>query len=182
MVRTNRSSCRRRLISCRPVLINAIPYFLSRLDGTPYRSTFASYLSTSFMASNFLFLAHATATSSPVRHSFPFQSRIETDGLTTVDRCVVDQSDHTHPVDPDGAADTQHIHPSCTWRPIHVCYPQWNRTGRRWRVHADRRGRRSIAFRVVGHANHHGRKCCSRRCRQYGPGRCSCRVGLGIAR
>ncbi|GBE79362.1 hypothetical protein SCP_0205600 [Sparassis crispa] len=44
-------------------LITATPYFLSRLDGSPLKSTFSSYLSTTFMASNLGFLARATATS-----------------------------------------------------------------------------------------------------------------------
>ncbi|KAF9076571.1 nucleoside transporter-domain-containing protein [Rhodocollybia butyracea] len=43
-------------------LITAIPYFLSRLDGSSVQSTFTSYLSITFTAANFLFLAHATAT------------------------------------------------------------------------------------------------------------------------
>ncbi|TFK43275.1 nucleoside transporter-domain-containing protein [Crucibulum laeve] len=50
------------------VMITATPYFLSRVAGSPLRSTFSSYLSTSFTASNFIFLAHATATS---KHSTP---------------------------------------------------------------------------------------------------------------
>ncbi|KIM45965.1 hypothetical protein M413DRAFT_298833 [Hebeloma cylindrosporum] len=45
------------------VVITAMPFFLSRLSGSPYRSTFASYLTTSFTAANFIFLAHATANS-----------------------------------------------------------------------------------------------------------------------
>ncbi|RDB20451.1 Equilibrative nucleoside transporter 1 [Hypsizygus marmoreus] len=45
------------------VIITATPFFLSRLGGSPLRQTFSSYLSTSFTASNFLFLAHATAVS-----------------------------------------------------------------------------------------------------------------------
>ena len=45
-------------------LITATPYFLSRLDGTPYKTTFNSYLSVTFTATNFIFLAHATFQSS----------------------------------------------------------------------------------------------------------------------
>ncbi|KAI0068951.1 hypothetical protein BV25DRAFT_1791166 [Artomyces pyxidatus] len=45
------------------VMITATPYFLSRLKGSSIHSTFGSYLATSFTLSNFLFLAHATATS-----------------------------------------------------------------------------------------------------------------------
>ncbi|THH08185.1 hypothetical protein EW146_g9079 [Bondarzewia mesenterica] len=45
------------------VMITATPYFLSRLEGSPVRSLFSSYLSTSFTFANFSFLAHATATS-----------------------------------------------------------------------------------------------------------------------
>ncbi|KAM5534886.1 hypothetical protein V8D89_011441 [Ganoderma adspersum] len=43
-------------------LINATPYFLSRVADTPLKSSFSSYLSTTFTAANFGFLAHATAT------------------------------------------------------------------------------------------------------------------------
>ncbi|KAI9001317.1 nucleoside transporter-domain-containing protein [Trametes punicea] len=43
-------------------IITATPFFLSRLEGTPLKSTFSSYLSTTFTAANFAFLAHATAT------------------------------------------------------------------------------------------------------------------------
>ncbi|THV05387.1 hypothetical protein K435DRAFT_104157 [Dendrothele bispora CBS 962.96] len=44
-------------------LITATPYFLSRLSDSPLKSTFNSYLSTTFTAANFIFLARATATS-----------------------------------------------------------------------------------------------------------------------
>ncbi|CCM03372.1 uncharacterized protein FIBRA_05502 [Fibroporia radiculosa] len=44
------------------VMITATPYFLSRLEGSSLKSSFSSYLSTTFMVSNFSFLAHATAT------------------------------------------------------------------------------------------------------------------------
>ncbi|KAK1226030.1 hypothetical protein PQX77_010989 [Marasmius sp. AFHP31] len=44
-------------------LITATPYFLSRLADSPYQSTFSSYLSITFTASNFIFLTHATLTS-----------------------------------------------------------------------------------------------------------------------
>lgn len=50
------------------VIITATPFFLSRLVGSPIKSTFASYLSTSFNAANFIFLAHATATT---KHTIP---------------------------------------------------------------------------------------------------------------
>ncbi|KAF5393979.1 hypothetical protein D9757_000334 [Collybiopsis confluens] len=50
-------------------LITAIPYFLSRLEGASYQSTFPSYLSITFTLANFLFLAHATATSKQVSPS-----------------------------------------------------------------------------------------------------------------
>ncbi|KAK0467879.1 nucleoside transporter-domain-containing protein [Desarmillaria tabescens] len=45
------------------VMITATPYFMARLSTSPIRLTFSSYLSTSFTASNSIFLAHATATS-----------------------------------------------------------------------------------------------------------------------
>ncbi|OCH95953.1 hypothetical protein OBBRIDRAFT_787800 [Obba rivulosa] len=44
-------------------LITATPYFMSRLEGSSLQSSFSSYLSTTFTASNLGFLAHATATS-----------------------------------------------------------------------------------------------------------------------
>lgn len=43
-----------------------MPYFTSRLSGSVFQSTFGSYLSTSFTATGFGFLAHATATSKQV--------------------------------------------------------------------------------------------------------------------
>ncbi|TDL29058.1 hypothetical protein BD410DRAFT_757726 [Rickenella mellea] len=43
-------------------MITATPYFLSRLAGSPLKNTFSSYLSITFTASNFGFLAHATIT------------------------------------------------------------------------------------------------------------------------
>jgi hypothetical protein len=45
-----------------PVMITAEPYFLSQLRNSPIRSTFGSYLVTTFTLSNFVFLAHATVT------------------------------------------------------------------------------------------------------------------------
>ena len=44
-------------------MITAIPFFLSRLSNSPLKSTFSSYLSTSFTVAGFVFLAHATAVS-----------------------------------------------------------------------------------------------------------------------
>ncbi|KAF8062185.1 nucleoside transporter-domain-containing protein [Lyophyllum atratum] len=44
-------------------MITATPFFLSRLAGSPFESTFSSYLSTTFTASRFIFLARATAIS-----------------------------------------------------------------------------------------------------------------------
>lgn len=44
------------------VIITAMPFFLSRLANSPLRSTFSSYLTTTFTVSNFIFLAHATVT------------------------------------------------------------------------------------------------------------------------
>ncbi|KAI0347455.1 hypothetical protein BDW22DRAFT_1368089 [Trametopsis cervina] len=44
-------------------LITATPYFLARLTGSVLKSTFSSYLSTTFTVANFGFLAHATSTS-----------------------------------------------------------------------------------------------------------------------
>ncbi|KZT62152.1 hypothetical protein CALCODRAFT_426720 [Calocera cornea HHB12733] len=44
-------------------MITAMPYFLSRLEGSSLRSAFPSWLSTSFTAANFVVLAYATYTS-----------------------------------------------------------------------------------------------------------------------
>ncbi|KZO89775.1 hypothetical protein CALVIDRAFT_543304 [Calocera viscosa TUFC12733] len=41
-------------------MITAMPYFLSRLEGSSLRSAFASWLSTSFTAANFVVLGYAT--------------------------------------------------------------------------------------------------------------------------
>ncbi|KAI0303095.1 nucleoside transporter-domain-containing protein [Russula brevipes] len=48
------------------VMITAEPYFISQLQRSSIRSTFASYLAATFMLSNFAFLAHATVTSKKV--------------------------------------------------------------------------------------------------------------------
>jgi hypothetical protein len=48
------------------VMIIAEPYFLSQLQRSSIRSTFSSYLATTFTLSNFAFLAHATLTSKKV--------------------------------------------------------------------------------------------------------------------
>jgi len=48
------------------VMITAEPYFISQLRHSSIRSTFGSYLVTTFTLSNFLFLAHATMTSKKV--------------------------------------------------------------------------------------------------------------------
>jgi len=45
------------------VIITATPFFLTRLEDSSLKSTFSSYLSTSFTISNFVFLAHATVSS-----------------------------------------------------------------------------------------------------------------------
>ena len=55
------------------VLITAIPFFLFRLSGSRFRGTFSSYLSIAYIASEFIFTAHAMATSKSVRLRFiPF--------------------------------------------------------------------------------------------------------------
>ena len=48
-------------------LITATPYFQSRVAGTSLKSVLSSYMSMTFTASNFVFLAHATATAKKVR-------------------------------------------------------------------------------------------------------------------
>ncbi|KAF9482455.1 hypothetical protein BDN70DRAFT_853218 [Pholiota conissans] len=58
------------------VVITAMPFFLSRLSASPLRSAFASYLTTSFTAANFLFLAHATAVSKTTSPSKQTRSSI----------------------------------------------------------------------------------------------------------
>ncbi|KAG6818846.1 hypothetical protein H0H93_001083, partial [Arthromyces matolae] len=45
------------------VMITATPYFLSRLNDSPLKGVFSSYLSVTFTACNFIFLAHATVVS-----------------------------------------------------------------------------------------------------------------------
>ena len=47
-------------------MITATPYFLSQLEGSSLRHNFPSYMSLIFTASNFGFLAHATATAKQV--------------------------------------------------------------------------------------------------------------------
>jgi len=60
-------------------LITATPFFLSRLTHSAYRHTFPSYLSITFMISNFVFLGHATAVSKQSRPSR--QTRMTIRGL-----------------------------------------------------------------------------------------------------
>ena len=55
------------------VMITATPYFLLRLEGSSLKSTFSSYLSTSFTVANFFFLAHATATTRQVCFCFVYK-------------------------------------------------------------------------------------------------------------
>ncbi|KAG2013366.1 nucleoside transporter [Coprinopsis cinerea AmutBmut pab1-1] len=50
------------------VIITAMPYFLSRLEGSSFKSSFSSYATTIFTFSNLAFLAHATLTS---KHAKP---------------------------------------------------------------------------------------------------------------
>ncbi|KAF8913719.1 nucleoside transporter-domain-containing protein [Gymnopilus junonius] len=50
------------------VVITAMPFFASRLAHSSLRSTFASYLTTTFTLANLIVLAHATATS---KHTIP---------------------------------------------------------------------------------------------------------------
>jgi len=52
-------------------MIIAEPYFLSQLQRSSIRSTFSSYLATTFTLSNFAFLAHATLTSKKVTSCSP---------------------------------------------------------------------------------------------------------------
>ncbi len=57
-------------------MITAEPYFISRLQRSSIRSTFASYLATTFTLTNFTFLAHATLTSKKVCPPFASPSRV----------------------------------------------------------------------------------------------------------
>jgi len=59
-------------------MITATPYFLSRLAGSPLRSTFTSYMATSFTITNLLFLGHATVTTKKVDPSPPFPNPVLT--------------------------------------------------------------------------------------------------------
>ncbi|KAJ3548833.1 hypothetical protein NMY22_g1111 [Coprinellus aureogranulatus] len=58
------------------VTITAMPYFLARLQGSSLKSTFGSYLTTTFTLSNFIFLAHATITSKHIRPASRTRSMI----------------------------------------------------------------------------------------------------------
>ncbi|KAF5333692.1 hypothetical protein D9611_002270 [Ephemerocybe angulata] len=58
------------------VIITAMPYFLSRLQGSSLKTTFGSYMTTTFTLSNFIFLAHATLTSKHTRPSTRTRSMI----------------------------------------------------------------------------------------------------------
>lgn len=48
------------------MIITAMPYFLSQLQGSSYRGSFGSYVTSSFTIVNFAVLAFATATSKQV--------------------------------------------------------------------------------------------------------------------
>lgn len=50
------------------VLVTATPYFLARLQGSPFRSTFSFYLSITMCISNLGFLLHAVITAKSVCH------------------------------------------------------------------------------------------------------------------
>ncbi|KAF9647064.1 hypothetical protein BDM02DRAFT_3098783 [Thelephora ganbajun] len=76
------------------VMITAMPYFLSQLEGSSLQHVFPSYLSLIFTASNFGFLAHATATakqSSPSRRVFLGAAAL------TVTAFLLTVSTFTHP-------------------------------------------------------------------------------------
>ncbi|KAF9468919.1 nucleoside transporter-domain-containing protein [Collybia nuda] len=62
------------------VIITATPFFVSRLENSPLKRTFSSYLSVTFTAANFVFLAHATAVSKQTSPSR--QTRITIFSLT----------------------------------------------------------------------------------------------------
>lgn len=50
-------------------MITATPYFLAQLEGSSLQRVFPSYMSLIFTATNFGFLAHATATTKQVWRS-----------------------------------------------------------------------------------------------------------------
>ncbi|TFK29245.1 hypothetical protein FA15DRAFT_610293 [Coprinopsis marcescibilis] len=58
------------------VIITAMPFFLSRLSGSSFKSSFSSYATTTFTVSNFIFLAHATFTSKHTKPSERTRSTI----------------------------------------------------------------------------------------------------------
>jgi equilibrative nucleoside transporter 1/2/3 len=83
-------------------MINANPFFMSRLLGSPLRTSFSSYLSSVFTASNVVTLGHAIMTSKQVGNThegglslimacllvFPFQTRL------LVHRAYLDRRHH----------------------------------------------------------------------------------------
>ena len=68
-VRNSRDSLFIHLLTLLLASITATPYFLSRLNGSQYQSTFPSYLSSSYNAASFLSLIYSTVTSTRVRQS-----------------------------------------------------------------------------------------------------------------
>ncbi|KAI0751483.1 nucleoside transporter-domain-containing protein [Daedaleopsis nitida] len=75
-------------------LITATPFFQSRLEGSSLRSTFSSYLSTTFTAANFVFLAHATATAKKASNT---QRVLLSLGFLTVLSFMLTASTYVHP-------------------------------------------------------------------------------------
>src|SRR6266511_1366733 len=56
-----------------------MPFFLARLSTSSLRSSFSSYLTTSFTLANFIFLAHATLNSKQVRPFSPAKELCSSD-------------------------------------------------------------------------------------------------------
>ncbi|KDQ64899.1 hypothetical protein JAAARDRAFT_52826 [Jaapia argillacea MUCL 33604] len=75
-------------------LITATPYFLSRLAGSSLARSFSSYLSCTFTVTNFVLLAHATATSKQASRSTRILRSITLLGLATL---ALTLSTFTHP-------------------------------------------------------------------------------------
>ncbi|KAH9927120.1 nucleoside transporter-domain-containing protein [Epithele typhae] len=75
-------------------LITATPYFQSRVDGTPLRGIFASYLSMTFTAANLGFLAHATVTAKKASNTRRILSSLAALALLSL---LLAASTYTHP-------------------------------------------------------------------------------------
>lgn len=93
-----------------PVTITAMPYFLARLQGSSLKSTFGSYLTTTFTLSNFIFLAHATVTSKHVSSLSLILRSLSNFLLISADTASQSDSCHDHLAhSPERVAHHQHL-------------------------------------------------------------------------